>query len=125
MKKQKTMKGKKIDVDIRNEWILMDKKENNKGTIKLHAKDTVSWHAGQSALEFSFSGGVNIDTYFEYDNKLFKNGKTQNVKKGDSLSLTVKDDAPAGELFYNIEVKGTGKKVVGNSPPKMIILESD
>lgn len=116
----KTVKGKKIDLDIRNMWRVLDKKGKNQGALKLRRNETVNWHAVKTPMEFRFPKEVDIDIYFEYEKGNFEDGKTQKVEKGKKLWLTVKEDAPAGTVEYDIEVE-SGEMVVGNSRPKLII----
>ena len=104
-----------------NIWRIVDSQGNNRGTLEVIPNDVVNWTASGSDLEFRFQ--TDIRNYFEYENNHFNDGRTQTLNDGDTLSLTIRDNAPKDTLVYQVYVAIADTFVVGNSPPVMIITE--
>jgi len=68
---------------------------------------------------FTFS--EDVEEYFEFRGNLFEDGRSQVVGKNENLRVTIKEDAPKGELIYEVFIISEGKFVQGNSAPRMII----
>ena len=109
----------KIQKDRDGIWRIRDKNGRNKGKMQVGRKDKIYWQAHGSAMEFRFH--KNVDAYFNYDDGLFADGKTQMIKNNKKLRLTLKNDAPQDSLVYDIYVVDADTFVVGNSPPVLII----
>ena len=105
-----------------NTWRVRGNNGQNRGTLNSQRadKDRISWRAMGSDMVFTFNKDVN--NYFEVDEGLFEDGYTQRLDANNRIRLTVREDAPADTLIYNVFVIGAQKFVVGNSPPRIIIL---
>jgi len=109
----------KIEKTNDGTWRVRDNNGNNKGSMTVSAGDQISWHAKGSAMVFIFSSEVG--QYFEFDEGVFSDNKSQRIKRNKKLQVTVKEGAPEGELVYEVYVLNDDKTVIGNSPPKLII----
>lgn len=105
-----------------NTWRVRGNNGRNMGTINSNRadEDQINWLAIQSDMVFSFDKDVN--DYFTFNDSLFTDGYTQRLNANDKLQLTVRADAPSDTLIYNVFVIDAQKYVVGNSPPKIVIL---
>ncbi|GEM_PF-521444 len=105
-----------------NTWRVRGNNGRNMGTINSNRsdEDQINWLAIQSDMVFSFDKDVN--DYFTFSDSLFTDGYTQRLNTNDMLQLTVRADAPRDTLIYNVFVIDAQKYVVGNSPPKIVIL---
>ena len=105
-----------------NLWKVRSNNGRNMGSFNTNRsdKDQINWLARGSDMVFTFNKDVN--DYFEFDEGLFDDGYTQRVGSNERLRLTVREDAPADTLVYNVFVIGAQQYVVGNSPPKIIIV---
>lgn len=106
-----------------NEWRVIGNNGQNSGTLntKRADNDRISWLAMGSDMVFTFNKDVN--DYFEFEEGIFRDGYTQELGNRDRIRLTVREDAPSDTLIYNVFVVDAGKFVVGNSPPRIIILK--
>ena len=104
-----------------NKWRVRDNEGRNMGTIRTNRsdRDQINWQTVGSAMVFTFDKDVN--DYFEFEEGLFEDGYTQRVEANKKVRLTVREDAPADTLIYNVFVIAAEKYVVGNSPPKVVI----
>lgn len=102
-----------------NIWRVRDNEGKNMGTIKVKKADRINWQAKGSDMKFTFSKDVN--QYFNFDEEMFKDGKSQEITDRQMLSVTLKSDAPADTLIYQVYVVEADTFVVGDSPPKVII----
>ncbi|NGP76107.1 hypothetical protein G3570_05660 [Balneolaceae bacterium YR4-1] len=104
-----------------NTWRVKDNEGRNMGTINANRNDSdqINWLTVGSDMVFTFDKDVN--RYFEFEEGLFEDGYTQRVEANKRISLTVREDAPADTLIYNVFVISAEKYVVGNSPPKVVI----
>lgn len=109
----------KIEKSSDNTWRVKDNNGNDKGVMKVNKKDKISWHANGSEMVFIFS--KDIKEYFDFEEGLFEDGRTQKVDNNKKLQVTLKPDAPAGELVYEVYVVDAVTSVIGNSPPRIII----
>ncbi len=109
----------KIEKSEDGTWRVRDNEGRNKGTLSVARGDVINWQAKGSDLVFIFS--EDVDNYFEYEENMFADGRTQKILNNKKLRLTLKDDAPQGLLPYEVYVTSESKSVVGNSPPRLII----
>lgn len=109
----------KIQEDNDGIWRIRDKDGVNKGTMRINKKDKIAWQAHGSDLQFRFHKDVN--DYFIFDDGMFEDGKTQMISNNKKLRVTLKENAPADTLIYDVYVVEADTFVVGNSPPKLII----
>lgn len=109
----------KIEKTNDGTWRVRDNNGKNKGSMEVSAGDRISWQAKGSSMIFIFSSEV--DQYFEFDDGVFSNNKSQRIRRNRKLQVTVKEGAPIGELVYEVYVLSDDKTVIGNSPPKLII----
>ena len=105
-----------------NTWRVRGNNGRNMGTINSNRadEDNINWLAIRSDMVFSFD--KDVSDYFTVDDSLFTDGYTQRLNANDRLQLTVRADAPRDTLIYNVFVIDAQKYVVGNSPPKIVIL---
>lgn len=105
-----------------NAWRVRGNNGRNMGTINSNRadEDNINWLAIRSDMVFSFD--KDVSDYFTVDDSLFTDGYTQRLNANDRLQLTVRADAPRDTLIYNVFVIDAQKYVVGNSPPKIVIL---
>lgn len=105
-----------------NEWRVRGNNGQNRGSLNTNRsdKDRISWRAMGSDMVFTFNKDVN--DYFEIEEGMFEDGYTQRLDSRDRIRLTVREDAPSDTLVYNVFVIDAGKYVVGNSPPRIVIL---
>lgn len=109
----------KIEKTDDGTWRVRDNNGNNKGSLTVSAGDQISWQAKGSAVVFIFSSEVG--QYFEFEEGVFSDNKSQRIGRNAKLDVTVKEGAPEGELIYEVYVLRDDKTVIGNSPPKLII----
>lgn len=109
----------KIQEDSDGIWRIRDKDGSNKGTMHINKKDKIAWLAHGSDVEFRFH--KNVHDYFIFDEGLFEDGNTQMISNNKKLRVTLKENAPADTLIYDVYVVEADTFVVGNSPPKLII----
>lgn len=102
-----------------NTWRVRDNEGKNMGTIKVKKADNINWQAKGSDMVFTFSKDVN--QYFNFDEEVFKDGKSQEISDSQKLRVTLKSDAPKDTLIYQVYVVEADTFVVGDSPPKVII----
>lgn len=109
----------KIEKTNDGTWRVRDNNGNNKGSMDVREGDKIYWQAKGSDMIFIFSSEVG--QYFEFDEGVFPDGKSQRIKKNKMLRVTIKEGAPKGDLDYEVYVLKDDKTVIGNSPPKLII----
>lgn len=109
----------RIEKDSEDVWRVRDLGGNNRGTIQAASNDRVQWQVRDADVVFAFS--EDVDAYFEFEEGLFDDGRTQQVSGNQNLRVTIKEDAPRGILIYEVYVIDEGKYVQGNSSPRMII----
>lgn len=109
----------KIEKTNDGTWRVRDNNGNNKGSMSVSAGDKIFWQAKGSDMVFIFSSEVG--QYFEFDEGVFSDNKSQRIKRNKMLRVTIKEGAPEGELVYEVYVLKDDKTVIGNSPPKLII----
>ena len=102
-----------------NTWRVRDNEGRNRGTMKVKRMDKINWQAKGSDMVFTFSKDVN--QYFNFDEEVFKDGKTQEITDSKKLRVTLKPDAPKDTLVYQVYVVKADTFVIGDSPPKVII----
>ena len=100
-------------------WRVRDINGTNKGRMNVNRKDKIAWQAKGSEMIFTFS--ENVDKYFDYEEGLFEDGKSQRIDRSKKLRVTLKDGAPQDTLVYEVYVTEADTFVVGNSPPVLII----
>jgi hypothetical protein len=107
-----------------NVWRVRGNNGRNMGRLNVNRsdEDQINWMAIRSDMVFTFDKDVN--QYFTFSDSLFADGYTQRLNANDRLRLTVRPDAPADTLTYNVFVIDAQKYVVGNSPPRIVILGS-
>jgi|AntRauTorckE6833_2_1112554.scaffolds.fasta_scaffold05070_4 hypothetical protein len=109
----------KIEKSDDNTWRVRDNNGKDKGTLKVKQKDKINWQAKGSDMVFIFSKDIN--DYFDYEEGMFEDDRTQKIDKSKKLRVTLKPDAPKGELVYEVSVVDANATVIGNSPPRLII----
>lgn len=109
----------KIEKTNDGTWRVRDNNGRNKGSMGVSAGDQIFWQAKGSAMVFIFSSEVG--EYFEFDEGVFSDGKSQRIRRNKKLRVTIKEGAPKGDLVYEVFVLKDDKTVIGNSPPKLII----
>lgn len=109
----------RIEKDSQDVWRIRDLNGHSQGMINASSNDNINWQTRDSEVVFAFQKDVN--KYFEYRGNLFEDGRTQRVRKNGNLRVTIKEDAPADTLHYEVYVVSEGKFVKGNSPPVIII----
>lgn len=100
-------------------WRIRDNNGSGQGSMKVRSADQIFWSTKKSAVVFQFP--KNVDQYFEYDQGMFADGYSQRMERNKKLRLTIKEDAPADTLKYQVYVEDADAYVVGNSPPVLII----
>lgn len=103
-----------------NAWRIWDSHGNNMGVMMSTSGDKITWHAYGSDMTFEFEE-QDLEPYFVDEDGRFGGGGTANLKSGDSLRVTVREDAPKGRLVYNVHVASADTMVVGSSPPVLIL----
>lgn len=105
-----------------NLWKVRGNNGRNMGSFNTNRsdKDRINWLARGSDMVFSFNKDVN--DYFEFEEGLFEDGYTQRLASNERLRLTVRENAPADTLLYNVFVIDAQQFVVGNSPPRIVIM---
>ena len=106
-----------------NTWrIKSNNGQRNMGTINTNRsdKDRIFWQAIGSDVYFSFD--KNVNDYFTFDEGLFEDGYTQRLGANEKLRLEVLETAPEDTLTYTVFVIAAEQYVVGNSPPRIVIL---
>ena len=109
----------RIEKDSENIWRVRDLNENSMGSFYANSNDNVHWQNRGPQVVFSFA--ENVDAYFEYEDGIFEDGRSQVVGENENLKVMIKEDAPKGVLIYEVFVISEGKYVQGNSAPRMII----
>ncbi len=109
----------RIKQDKDDIWRVMDNEGKNRGTLKVKRETQVNWLANGSKMLFIFSD--NVEKYFTYDKYTFQDGNSQVVEANKQLKVTLKKDAPKGELIYAVYAYKDSSWVVGNSAPIMIV----
>lgn len=110
----------RIEKDSEDVWRVRDLNGNNRGTLNASANDRVQWQ-NRTEGEVIFSFSEDVEEYFEFQDNLFEDGRTQLVDRNGNLRVTIKEGAPTGLLIYEVFVKSDGRFVQGNSSPRMII----
>ena len=100
-------------------WRVKDNEGRNMGTIVSSKRDVINWQTIGSDMIFTFPS--NFRDYFVVEEGQFANGNSQRVEANKKLRLTIKADAPADTLTYEVYVVDADEYVIGNSPPKVII----
>lgn len=100
-------------------WRVRDNNGQARGTIRAQSSDRVFWTTKNSAMVFFFP--KNVNEYFELEEGMFEDGRSQRIEANEQLRLTIKTDAPTARLEYQVYVESAEKYVVGNSPPVLII----
>lgn len=118
-KKKVSVYNLEITESENNIWRIYDREGNNRGTLEVSPNDRINWEAVNSDVDFRFR--TDIRTYFEIEEGMFENNRTQTIPEGGELNLVVRSDAPYDTLVYDIYVVSADTLVVGNSPPVMII----
>ena len=105
-----------------NVWRVRGNNGRNMGRLNVNRsdEDQINWMAIRSDMVFTFD--KDVSQYFTFSDSLFADGYTQRLNANDRLRLTVRPDAPADTLTYNVFVIDAQKYVVGNSPPRIVIL---
>lgn len=111
----------KIEKDKDDNWRVRDNSGNNKGTMRVKGTDKINWHAKGSDMVFIFS--KDVADYFDFEEGIFEDGRTQKIDRSKMLRVELKKNAPEGTLEYEVYVVDAGRSVVGNSPPKIIIMK--
>lgn len=110
----------KIVKDNDDIWRVRDTKNNsNRGVMRVRSADRIFWQPQGSRVQFQFH--KNATDYFEYDEGLFEDGRTQIVDNNDMLRVAIKESAPRDSLVYDVYVYADDAYVVGSSPPVMIV----
>lgn len=109
----------RIEQDSENIWRVRDLNGNSKGSFEAKTEDNVQWQNRGPQVAFSFT--EDVSDYFEFEEGLFEDGRSQVVGENENLRVTIKEDAPKGVLIYEVYVISEGKYVQGNSAPRMII----
>lgn len=109
----------KIEKTNDGTWRVRDNNGKNKGAMDVSEGDQIYWQAKGSDMVFIFTSEVG--SYFEFDEGVFSDGKSQRIKRNKKLRVTIKEGAPKGDLVYEVYVLKDDKTVIGNSPPKLII----
>ncbi|NBC66220.1 MAG: hypothetical protein GVY07_11280 [Bacteroidetes bacterium] len=110
----------RIEKDSEDVWRVRDLNGNSRGTLNATSNDRVQWQ-NRSEGEVIFTFAEDIQDYFEFRGDLFEDGRSQVVRRNGNLRVTIKENAPRGELIYEVFVVSEGKFVQGNSAPRMII----
>ncbi|MDZ7720215.1 MAG: hypothetical protein U5K72_15475 [Balneolaceae bacterium] len=110
----------RIEKDSEDVWRVRDLNGNSRGTLNAASNDRVQWQ-NRSEGEVVFTFSEDIEDYFEFSGNLFEDGRSQVVGRNGNLRVTIKEDAPRGELIYEVFIISEGKFVQGNSAPRMII----
>lgn len=110
----------RIEKDSEGIWRVRDLNGNSRGTLMANANDQVQWQ-NRSGGEVIFSFSEDVANYFEFQENMFEDGRSQTVGRNGNLRITIKEDAPKGLLIYEVFVKSEEKFVQGNSSPRMII----
>lgn len=109
----------RIEQDSNEIWRVRDLNGNSRGSFVANSNDNVQWQNRGPQVVFSFA--ENVDAYFEFEDGMFEDGRSQVVGENENLKVTIKEDAPKGVLIYEVYVISEGKYVQGNSAPRMII----
>lgn len=110
----------RIEKDNEDIWRVRDLNGSSMGILMANANDQVQWqYRGEGEAIFTFA--EDIEEYFEFRGNLFEDGRSQLVGKNENLRVTIKENAPKGELIYEVFIISEGKFVQGNSAPRMII----
>lgn len=109
----------RIQKDSENIWRVRDLNGNSRASFVANSSDKVQWQNRGPQVVFSFS--EDVSGYFEFEEGMFEDGRSQVVEKNKNLKVTIKEDAPKGVLIYEVYVISEGKYVQGNSAPRMII----
>lgn len=110
----------RIEKDSEDVWRVRDLNGNSRGTLNAASNDRVQWQ-NRSDGEVVFTFAEDVEEYFEFRGSLFEDGRSQVVRRNGNLRVTIKEDAPRGELIYEVFVMSEGKFVQGSSAPRMII----
>ncbi|MCG2589736.1 hypothetical protein [Rhodohalobacter sulfatireducens] len=110
----------RIEKDSEDVWRVRDLNGNNRGTLNAASNDQVQWQ-NRSEGEVIFTFAEDVVEYFEFSGNLFEDGRSQVVGANENLRVTIKEDAPRGELIYEVFVISERKFVQGSSAPRMII----
>lgn len=110
----------RIEKDSEDVWRVRDLNGNSRGTLNAASNDRVQWQ-NRSDGEVIFTFAEDVEQYFEFRGNLFEDGRSQVVGANENLRVTIKEDAPRGELIYEVFVISERKFVQGSSAPRMII----
>lgn len=119
MEQPPTTHNVKIEKTDDGTWRVRDNNGKNKGYMEVNAGDQIVWQAKGSSMIFIFSHEVS--PYFEFEEGVFSDDKSQRIRRNRKLEVTVKEGAPKGDLVYEVFVLSDDKTVIANSPPKLII----
>ena len=139
--KKKTTHNLTVKQDEDGIWRVMDEKDNNKGILTVFRGDTINWHFATSTAQMGFFKDLN--RYFRFERglfdetpadiirrfdgsrrdlgQIFRESRSQFIEMEDTITLTVKDKAPADTLVYQIYIAEEDTFVVGDSPPMLDI----
>lgn len=110
----------RIEKDSNDVWRVRDLNGNSQGALQASSNDRVQWqYRGRGNAIFSFS--EDVADYFEFEEGMFEDGRTQAVGRNENLRVTIKDTAPRGELIYEVFIARENRYVQGNSAPRLII----
>ncbi len=91
-------------------WKIVDVEDPANTEIVVSRRDTVVWHAPEER-----------DIYFQFMDQELTGVYTQELLRGESLTLIVGENAETGENPYAVFVHGAREYAAGESPPRMII----
>lgn len=139
-----TVHDLKITESDDGKWHVFNEADIRKDTLFVERSDLIQWRAVSSDMTFFFP--VDMETYFEFEDGKFsetRNSFSQDrtnalnnmeipaqgvsvarIQESESLYLKVLADAPLGAIDYNVYVEEAEQLVVGNSPPILVIQES-
>jgi len=109
----------KVVKDSDDIWRIRDTNGNNKGSMRVKRNDQIFWQPQGSRVQFRFH--KNVNAYFDYPEGMFEDGQSQIIDNNQMLRVTIKPDAPMGEVVYDVYVYADDTYVVGNSPPVFIV----
>lgn len=97
---------------VDNFWKIVDAEDNSITELVVERGDTVVWHAPEVS-----------DTFFQFMDEEITGEYTQVLSQGENLTLVIGERAEAGDHPYAVFVYGERAYAVGESPPRMIIMD--
>ena len=91
-------------------WKIVDRQDPDRTEIVVSRGDTVVWYAPE-----------NRDIYFQFMDRELTGEYTREVLKGDSVTITIGENAETGEHPYAVFVYDAREYARGESPPRLFI----